>query len=112
VLADPQVRQVRVAVLGSGTEVAVQRQGSHAAEGNHAGPAALAEHHHDLVVQVEVVERDADALGAPQAGVDQQPDDGGVAAGGEVAALARLEQPAELRVGKGRDRLLDGTVGY
>jgi hypothetical protein len=46
-------------------------------KGDDAGPAALADHHHDLVVQVEVVDGDADALGAAQAGVERAVELGG-----------------------------------
>jgi hypothetical protein len=69
--------------------------------------AALAQHPDDPLIQIDVVQGHACALGAAHAGVDQQQDDGGVAAAGEVATLAGLEQPSEVF---GSD-YLDGLLG-
>ena len=54
---------------------------------------------------------DADALGSPKARVHQQADDGRVASGVEVLALAYLEQTPELVVGEDRNRFL-GELGW
>src|SRR6266542_9647 len=101
--ADPQGGQMGERVAGAQAEVAVESQGGLAAEGDGTRAAALAEDDRDLVVEVEVVgEHDAGGLGHPDAGVDEQPDDRGVAAVGEVATVARLQQAAELVVGQDR----------
>jgi hypothetical protein len=59
-------------------------------------PAARAQHPDDPLVQVDVVQGHADALGPPHPGVDQQQDDGSVAAAGEVVPLAGPEQPGHV----------------
>jgi hypothetical protein len=53
--------------------------------------AALAQDPHDPLVQVDIVQGHADALGPAHPGVDQQQDDRGVAAAGEVSTLAGPE---------------------
>jgi hypothetical protein len=50
-------------------------------------------------------------LGDANPGVDEHPDNRGVPAGGEVAAVARLQQPAELLVGED-GRWLVGELGW
>jgi hypothetical protein len=48
----------------------------------------------DPLLQVHVIQGHASALGPAHPGIDQQQDDGGVAAAGEVPTLAGLEQPS------------------
>jgi hypothetical protein len=79
------VRQVAQTMPFPGPQVAVERLGGLAADRQHPGPAALAEHPHDPLVQVDVVQRHAGALGPAHAGVHQEQNDGRVAAASEVA---------------------------
>jgi hypothetical protein len=92
-------------------QVAVERLRGLAADGQRPRPAALAEHPDDPLVHVDIVEGHADALGAAPAAVDQQQDDGGVAATGEVAPLAGREQPSQVLGPDHVDRLL-GELGW
>jgi hypothetical protein len=66
----------------------------------------LAEHPHHPLIQVDVVNGHADALGAAHAGVDEQQDDGGVTPAGEVSALTGLEEADELLCPDDTDGLL------
>src|SRR6266498_5021446 len=105
-LADPKVWQMPVAVLGTDADVAVQGERCLAAEGDDARSPALAENHDDLFLQVEIIEHDADALASPEARVHQQANEGRVPPGGEVLALACLEQTTKLIVGEDGNRVL------
>src|SRR6266542_1697311 len=90
---------MRERVAGAQAKVAVDREGGLAAEGDGALAAALAEDDDDLVVEVEVVgEHDAGGLGDANTGVDEQSDDRGVAAVGEVATDAPLQERLEASV--------------
>jgi hypothetical protein len=91
-----------------GAEVAVERQGGLAAERQGPLPRTLADHPHDVVLEVEVLKAHAEQLGAARAGVQQHHQQRGVAAGVEVLAGADGEQDAQLRLAKDRD----GHVGH
>jgi site-specific recombinase XerD len=106
VAADPEVGQMGEPMLLPSPQVAVERLGGLAADRERPGAAALAEHPHHPLVQVNVVQRHADTLGAAHAGIDQQQDDGGVAPAGEVAALAGLEESNQLLCPHHADGLL------
>jgi hypothetical protein len=61
----------------------------------------LAEHDHDLVVEIQVIRKhDAGRLGDANTGVDEQADDRRIPPGGEVATVARPQQAAEIVVGE------------
>jgi hypothetical protein len=57
-------------------QVAVERLGGLAADRQHLGSAALAQRPDDRLVQVDIVQGHAGALGPAHPGVDQQQDDG------------------------------------
>jgi hypothetical protein len=84
--------------------------GGLAADRERPRPAALAQHPDDPLVQVDIVQGHADAFGPAHPGVDQQQDDGGVAAAGEVATLTGPEQPSQMLGPNHADRLL-GQLG-
>jgi hypothetical protein len=96
--AKPQPGQCCVLVPGADVEVAVECLGGPAVERQQAFDPTFGEDTDDLVVEVEVVELDVCQLGAADGGVQQQHDDGGVAAGVEVLAGARLQQPPQRAV--------------
>jgi hypothetical protein len=64
--------------------------GGLAADRQRPGSVALPLYPHDALVQVDVVQGHADALGTAHPGVHEEQDDGGVVAAGEVATLADL----------------------
>jgi hypothetical protein len=66
---------MRERVAGAQAKVAVQRQRGLATKRHSTLAATLAEHDHDLVVQVEVGEQDAGGLGGANTNVDEQADD-------------------------------------
>jgi hypothetical protein len=70
----------------------------------------FAEDPHHPLIQVDVVNGHADALGAAHAGINEQQDDGGVPPAGEVPALTGLEEADELLCPDDTDGLL-GEVG-
>jgi transposase len=94
-LADPQPLQISTRMTGADSEVPVEGLGGPTAERQRALPAALTEHERDLEVEVEIGKAHAGNLGAARAHVDQQQDEGGVAASLEVAASAGLQEPAK-----------------
>jgi hypothetical protein len=53
---------------------------------------ALAEHSYHPLVQVDLVNGHADAVGGAHAGIDQQQDDGGVTAAGDIPASLVLSR--------------------
>jgi hypothetical protein len=83
VAANPEVRQVTQTVSFSGPKVAVERLGGLATYRQRPGSAVLAQHPHNPLIQVDIVQGHADAFGPAHASVDQEQDDGGVAAAGE-----------------------------
>jgi hypothetical protein len=105
-LAEPEPGQPRVLVPGPGPQVSVECLPGLAAERQQALAAALAQHHQHIEVQIDVVQGEADHLFTAGAGVQQQHDQGGVAAGLEAAARARLEQPLQPVIRHDRDRLV------
>jgi hypothetical protein len=70
----------------------------------------FAEHPHHPLIQVDVVNGHADALGAAHTGINQQQDDGGVTPAGEVPTLTALEEADEPLCPDDTDGLL-GKVG-
>jgi len=96
VAPDPKVWQVVQPVLVAYPQVAVEGLGGLAADRQGPGSATLAEHPHDPLVQVNVAESYAGALGPTHPSVDQEKDDGGIAAAGEVTTLAGLQQPSQV----------------
>jgi hypothetical protein len=91
IAADPQVRQVGQPMSLSRPQVAVQCLGGLTTDRQRPGSSTLAQHPEAPLVQVDIVQGHADALGPAHPGVDQQQDDGGVAAAGEVPPLAGPE---------------------
>ena len=81
-------------------KVAVECEGSLAAERQGPLTAALAEHADHVVLEVEVLKAHAEQLGAARAGVEQHHQQRGIAAGVEVLTGADSEQGAKLRLGK------------
>jgi hypothetical protein len=79
-LADPQPWRVGVEVQLADAKVSVQGAAGLAVEGAGARTAALAQHQCNLVIEVDVLDPQLDALAAPHAGRRQQADDGRVAA--------------------------------
>jgi hypothetical protein len=99
----PQPRRVRVRVSAPLPEIAIQRPGRLHPERNRtmpraAAPARLADHVHDTVPQVDVGDLEAGQLRQPEPTVQEQHDDGGIPAGGEVGSGAGGEQCAQLLV--------------
>ena len=83
-------------------QVSVQGLAGLVAEG--AGPraTALAQHQRHLVVEVDVLQAQPGQLGAAHAGVDEQPEDGAVAAVLERGPGAGVEQPPQLLLAQDR----------
>jgi len=77
-------------------QIAVQGLSGLAAKRERPRSVTLAEHPHHPLIQVDVVNGHADALGAAHAGINEQQDDGGVTPAGEVPALTGLEEADEL----------------
>ena len=105
-VAEPQRGLSAVTVATTQTEVPVERLARLGPEQARARPSALSEHHGDLVVHVEVVERQVGHLRQPHSRVEEQPDDRCVAPLGEPRALARGQQRLELITRQHRHRLL------
>jgi hypothetical protein len=91
-------------------QIAVQSLRGLAAEGEGPRSVTFAEHPHHPLVQVDIVNGHANALGATHPGVYQQQDDGGVTLAGEVPAFTGLEEADELLCSDDTDGLL-GEVG-
>jgi hypothetical protein len=106
----PEVRQVRKSMLLAYPQIAVQGLGGLAAKRERPRSVTLAEYLHHPLIQVDVVNSHADALGAAHAGINEQQDDGGVTPAGEVPALTGLEKADELLCSDDTDGLL-GEVG-
>ena len=87
-------------------QIAVEGLGGLATDRQCSRAPALAQHPHDALVQVDIVEGHAGALGPAHARVDQEQNDGGVGAAGEVATLAGLQQPRQVLGPNDVDRLL------
>jgi hypothetical protein len=87
-------------------QIAVQSLSGLAAKRERPRSVTFAEHPHHPLIQVDVVNGHADALGAAHAGVDEQQDDGGVTPAGEVSALTGLEEADELLCPDDTDGLL------
>ena len=77
-------------------QITVQGLSGLAAKRERPRSVTLAEHPHHPLIQVDVVNGHADALGAAHAGIDEQQDDGGVTPAGEVSALTGPEEADEL----------------
>ena len=105
--ADPKTSKVCQPVPLPGPKIPVERLGGLTADRQRPGPAALAQHPDNPLVKVDVLQGHTDALGRAHAGVDQQQDDGGVAAAGEVSTLERLEQASQVL----EPNHLDGLLG-
>ena len=94
---------------GTRSQVACERGASRLAQRDDVAQAALADHEHGVVIEVDVVDGQARGLTASESAVDQQADERHVAPLGEVLALTRLEQPLErLVVDEGHRLLGDG----
>ena len=94
------------------SQIAVQGLSGLAAKRERARSVTFAEHPHHPLIQVDVVNGHADALGAAHAGVDEQQDDGGVTPAGEVPALTGLEEADELVCPDDTDGLLREAGGF
>jgi Transposase/Domain of unknown function (DUF4188) len=110
-LAEPQPLLVRVLVGCAHAEVPVECSGGLVTEGNGPLPPALAAHVDHVVLEAHVTDAEAEQLVAASAGVEQEHDDGGVAARDEVPARAGVEQAPECVGGHDRDRLLGDVRG-
>lgn len=64
-------------------------------ERNEAGAASLAHHNDDILVEIEIIERQSRNLTSAQAGIDEQADECRIPAGREVSTLADLQQLLE-----------------
>src|SRR4029453_3958437 len=84
----------------------VERLGGLAADRQRPRPATLAQHPHNPLVQVDIVQGHADTFGPAHPGVHQYQDDGVIPAAGEVATLAGPEQPSQMLSPNHADRLL------
>jgi hypothetical protein len=89
----PQPRQDRVLVPGPNTKVAIEDDRRRTPERQGASPPALAKDERDVQVEVEVDDPEAGDLAAAGAGVQQEGDQGGIAAGLEALAAAGGQQP-------------------
>jgi hypothetical protein len=101
------MRQVGQSVPVPCPSVAVEGVGGLAADRQRPRAAAPSQHPDDPLVQVDVVQGHASALGPAHPGVHQQQNDRGVAAAGKVPSLAGPEQPRQVH---GPDHL-DGLLG-
>src|SRR5215211_7009530 len=104
--ADPEPLQLGVWMASAGAEVLVQRLAGPVAKRQRTIAAALAGHDHHVVLEVEVTQAHAGDLGQAAAGVQQQQDQGAVAAGLEVPPGTGRQQPAQQVLGEHRGGLL------
>jgi hypothetical protein len=102
-------------VAGAGPRVLVERLAGPVAERQGTLPAALADHQHHAVLEVQVARAHARDLGTPAAGIQEQQDQGAVAARLDIGPAgtgqvdrSRLEEAIEL--GDGVQVGLDRTV--
>jgi hypothetical protein len=77
-------------------QIAVQGLSGLAAKRERPRSVTLAEHPHHPLIQVDVINGHADALGAAHPGIDQEQEDGGVTPAGEVPTLTGLEEADQL----------------
>jgi hypothetical protein len=105
-LAQPQPDRVGVEVQLADAEVSVEGAAGLAVEGAGARAAALAEHQRHLVVEVEVLYPQPDALPTAHAGRGQQADDDRVAALLEAGAGTGGQQSLELLGAQHRRRIV------
>jgi hypothetical protein len=85
---DPEPFQIGMGVAGTDAQVLVDRLAGPVAERQGALAAAPADHEHHVVLEVHIAQAHATDLRASAAGVEQQQDQGAVAAGLEVPAGA------------------------
>lgn len=83
--------------------VAVDRRGGVLPVGDGARAGALSNHEDELSVAVDVANRHVHDLRAPDTTVDQEPDEGGIAAVLEVSTLTGVEELAQQIIGEHRN---------
>ena len=96
--AEPPLRLVRLRASVPDALVAIERLGRLRPERDDAVSGALADDEHHLGLEVDVLHADADHLPQPHARVDEQPDDGVIAAAHPVLAAGGVQQGAQLLV--------------
>ncbi len=98
------IRAIRPRVRSPGSEISIERLRSVCAERASARPTALSDDVRDVVVPVDIAEPKASDFGATHPGIEEEQDEGAVAALVEISAVNSLEEAAQFCVAKDCDR--------